>query len=419
MTQANHQEKSILPQREPILSGLIRAQPPLMLLLSLTAIFFLSLWLLIDVWLVLFAASLVAILILSLVESLKNLPIIGARLAKLPHIANALIVTMGLLLLMTGLMVLFGQELVGQLDEMKQALPQAFQQLKLYTQKFPILQQWLGDSLQIKGDNQPTTRALLAKLSNSIAIDTAMIGNVLGGITTFLAILLIGLFLAISPSIYVRSAIRLTPIAHRERTAYLMHRTYVALKRWLFGQFVIMLFVGSMTALGLYLMKIPFALALGFLAFLLDFVPVLGPWLAAIPLLLTVLLFKPDMIMWAIALIVVVQQLESYVVAPIVQNKLVDLAPVALLLSQLIMGGLTGFLGIALATPLMVMMIVWVQILYVKFILGDYKITVMGQSDDELKDDPFNELPNHTIYANDIIIDSDAIHMDELPKSNH
>lgn len=407
MTEQSPKQKSVFPHREPILSGLIRAQPPFMLMLSLTVAFLLSLWLLMDVWLVVFAASLVAILILSLVDGLKKLPVVGVRLSKLPHIANVLIVTMCLLLVLLALVVLFGQELVGQFDEMKKALPQAFEQLKLYVKKFPLLQEWLGDSLA--GDSDNRLKALLTKLSDNVTVNATMIGHVLGGITTFVAILLIGLFLAISPNIYVRSAIRLTPIPHRARTSYLLSRTHIALKRWLLGQFVVMLFVGVMTAIGLYIMGVPFALALGFLAFLLDFIPVLGPWLAAVPLLLTVMLFSPEMLVWAVVLVIVVQQLESYVVAPFVQNKLVDLPPVALLLSQLIMGGLTGFLGIALATPLMVMAIVWVQILYVKFVLGDYKISVMGQSDSELKDDPFNELPNQTIYADEMTIDTRAL----------
>lgn len=86
-------------------------------------------------------------------------------------------------------------------------------------------------------------------------------------------------------------------------------------------------------------------------------------------------------------MIVVVQQIESYVVSPLVQQRLVDLPPVALLLSQIIMGSLTGILGIALATPIMVIVIVWTQVLYIKFILGDDEIKIMGQTDEDfLKD---------------------------------
>lgn len=107
------------------------------------------------------------------------------------------------------------------------------------------------------------------------------------------------------------------------------------------------------------------------------------------PILLVTLIVAPDMLLWALLMIVVVQQLESYVVAPAVQQRLIGLPPVALLLSQIIMGSLTGILGVALAMPLMVALIVWVQILYVKFTLKDYSIKVMGQNEEDLKRDPY------------------------------
>ena len=97
------------------------------------------------------------------------------------------------------------------------------------------------------------------------------------------------------------------------------------------------------------------------------------------------------MLVWVIVMIIVVQQLESYVVAPIVQYRLVDLPPVALLLSQVIMGSITGIMGVALAAPLMVIAIVWVQVLYIKFTLGDYAVRVLDQNDAQMQADPFGD----------------------------
>lgn len=163
------------------------------------------------------------------------------------------------------------------------------------------------------------------------------------------------------------------------------------MQQWLLGQLVVMAFVGIATGIALWLMGIPFALALGFIAFLLDFVPVLGPWLSAVPILLLTLIVSPKMLLWVALMIVVVQQLESYVISPIVQNRMVDLPPVALLLSQVIMGSITGILGIALATPLMVMVIVWVQVLYIKFTLGDYAVRILDQNESQMQADPFGD----------------------------
>lgn len=408
-------DERLLPQANPSLfASLVKSQPSFIALLGLGVVFLLSLWFLIDVWLIVFAAILVAIFVVGLADGLKAIPIIGVWFAKKSHAVAVFAVLFLLVLAMTVLVLLFGHELVSQFGAMKEALPEALNQLKSYAATMPLLSEWLGEQAIFKDGDTKAIKSLFMSVVDTISISPSMIGSVLGGITTFVAIVLIGVFFALSPQIYVRGFLRMIAPSHRSKGSYLLTRSYTALRRWLIGQFVVMAFVGISTAIGLYLMGIPFALALGFLAFLLDFIPVLGPWLAAVPLILITLLFAPNMLVWAVVLVIVVQQLESYVVAPMVQHKLVSLPPVALLLSQIIMGTLTGFLGIALATPLVVALIVWVQILYVKFVLGDYQIVIMGQSDAELKDDPFNALPKGDVYADDMVIDSHKIDTKKL-----
>lgn len=385
-----------------LMQGLVKSQPSFIMMLSAAVLLITSLWFMLDVWLVLFASVLVAVFMVSLADLLKKAPLIGHYFAKWPHAVAVLVVGTVLTAFLTGLFIMFGNELVLQLGAMKAALPSALAQLKAYGQAIPFLNNWIAQQEVFNVSDSRALRALSTALSNTITFTPTMISGILGAITTGAAIILVGLFFAVSPQVYSRGFIRLIAPKHRDKGLYLLHRSYVALQRWLVGQFIVMAFVGVTTTIGLYLMKIPFALALGFLAFLLDFIPVLGPWIAAVPLILVTLLFAPDMLWWAVILMVVVQQLESYVVAPIVQDRLVSLPPVALLLSQLIMGSLSGFMGIALATPLIVLIIVWVQILYVKFVLGDYQIMIMGQSDAELKDDPFNALPEGEMYADNM-----------------
>lgn len=398
-----------------LLPSLIRSQPTFMLMLGFLVIFVASLWFLLDVWLVVFASVLVCIFILSLVELLHKIPVVGLWFAKKPHGLSVLIVISVLTGIFTGLGIMFGNELIAQFGAMKESLPFALQKLKSYSDSIPMLAQWAQNQGIFDHEEGKAFGSIMQKLGDSIALTPEVVNQLLGGFTTFLAIILVGIFLAMSPHVYARGFVRLIAPSYRERGTYLLERSYVALQRWLVGQFVVMAFVGVTTTVGLWLMDIPFAFALGFIAFVLDFVPVLGPWIAAVPLVLVTLLFAPDMIVWAMVLMFVVQQLESYVVAPVVQHKFVSLPPVALLMSQLVMATLTGFLGIALATPLIVLIIVWTQILYVKFVLGDYQIMVIGQTDNELKDDPFNALTKGTIYADKMKIQLvEGAHIEEI-----
>lgn len=377
----------------------LKAQKSFIFMVVMVIVFMLSLWLLTRVWLLIFASILMAVFILSLVAGIRNLPIIGKWLKNAPHGVMVTLVLMILFAIFAGFITLFGQELFDQLDEMKTALPIALSKLQNYMDQTPYMTQ-ISDWLAQNDHFNPFQDAM----SKAMTLMPSILSGIMNGLTNFMIIVLLGIFFAISPSIYVNSFIALIPPARRNRGRYLFRQTYKALRQWLMGQFVVMFFVGVCTSVALWWMDVPFALAMGFISFLLDFIPVLGPWIAAIPIILIALLFTPDMVLWVILMMVIVQQLESYVVAPLVQQKLVNLPPVALLVSQVIMGSLTGFFGIALATPFAVTLIVWVQVLYIKFTLGDYKVRILGQDMQDMIDDEYAHariVAQQSVYQNE------------------
>lgn len=348
-----------------------------------------SLYFLTRVWLMMFGAILVAVLLLGLSDYLKRAPKIGKFMRKLPHALSVGLVALMLLLVVSGFLAMFGSDLVNQFEDLKNMTPNAMHSINDYLKSYPVIYYWLAQSKWMQEFIADPTQFLSQYTGDVLGVVPMMVSSLFGGIGSFLIILVVGLFLALTPDVYTKSFVTLVPKQHRDKARYLLKSSYQALRRWLVGQFVVMAFVGVSTGIALWLMGIPFALALGVIAFVLDFVPVLGPWLSAVPILLVTLIVAPDMLLWALLMIVVVQQLESYVVAPVVQQRLIDLPPVALLLSQIIMGSLTGILGVALAMPLIVGLIVWVQILYVKFTLKDYTIKVMGQNEEDLERDPY------------------------------
>lgn len=413
------------PIQEQLTPSLMNAQPYLMMSVGFLLLLGLSFVYLTNVWLIIFAGILLAVLILSLADMIKKLPIIGDGFAKLPHKLSVGMVVVVLFTSLLGMAYLFGDKLVSQLDELQQALPTAINKLKAYLENMPIINDWLQNNIDTTDISEQPIDAMIQSMSSLLPTSFSgsvanwlqhtpdLIGGMLGAITTFMAIVMMGLFFAISPSVYSRAFLRMIPQDKRPKGKYLLTRSNEALKRWLLGQLLTMSFVGVFTALALYVMGVPFAMALGFLTFLLDFIPVLGPFLAGVPILLVTLLFTPDMIIWVMVLLVVIQQVESMAVSPLVQSRLVDLPPVTLLASQLIMGAFTGILGVALATPLMVLTIVWVQVLYVKFVLKDYGVIILGQSKDDIMTDPYNALPDHELRVDEIKIDMTYVDMEK------
>jgi predicted PurR-regulated permease PerM len=129
--------------------------------------------------------------------------------------------------------------------------------------------------------------------------------------------------------------------------------------------------VGVLTTLGLWLLGIPSALALGLLAGVLEFVPFLGPILSAVPAVALALGEGMDTMLWVVGLYVAVQQIEGALITPLVQQHTVDLPPALTIFAIVAFGVLFGPLGILLATPLAVVVFVLVKKLWVREVLHE------------------------------------------------
>lgn len=132
-----------------------------------------------------------------------------------------------------------------------------------------------------------------------------------------------------------------------------------------------MVLVGVFTGLGLWLVGVPSAFALGVIAGLAEFVPLIGPILAAIPALLVASNSDPQTVLLALVVLVAVQQLESNLIAPLIVDRMVSIAPAVGLFAVVAMGVLFGPLGLLLGFPLAIVFDVAVRRLYVRDTLGE------------------------------------------------
>jgi predicted PurR-regulated permease PerM len=157
---------------------------------------------------------------------------------------------------------------------------------------------------------------------------------------------------------------RMIPTAARERTAETLDAITVSLKNWLKGQALGMLFVGVGTGLGLWLVGVPAAWAIGLVAGLAEFVPYLGVLLAGIPAVVLAFGQGTDTGLWTIGVLIAVQQLQGNLVMPLLQNKMVDLPPAVTIFGIIAAGILFGVPGVLLATPLTIVVLVLIRRLY-------------------------------------------------------
>ncbi len=212
-----------------------------------------------------------------------------------------------------------------------------------------------------------------AARSQFAAIFTQASGFVIsaGGVVADVAVVFVGgIFFAADPAFYRGGLLRLLPRSVEPLMADTLDDAGRGLGLWLKGQMISSLCIAVLTFAGLTVLGIPSATALALIAGALDFIPYLGPLLAAVPGVLVAFSVGPVTALWATGLFVLVQQIQSNVVQPLIQKNSVDMPPAVLLFSLIATGMLFGTPGVLLATPMAITLYIVVQHLYIGGLLG-------------------------------------------------
>lgn len=179
-------------------------------------------------------------------------------------------------------------------------------------------------------------------------------------------IFVVGVFLATNPRVYRDGFVRLVPPQHRPRGNEVLNELVDSLWHWLIGRFGTMLVTGIGATFLLFAAGVPMAGSIGFLTGLLTFIPNIG---AAVSLLLALMAALPQgqtTVFVVFAGYLALQMVESYLVTPIIQQNQVSIPPATLIAFQAMFGVTLGFLGAAVASPILVAMKVCTDMLYVE-----------------------------------------------------
>lgn len=249
---------------------------------------------------------------------------------------------------------LFGRQAAQQFAEMREQLPSAVEKFEAWLARSRFGREAVDALGTAIGDASPLTSA------------GAAVSSVVGGLATLLLVIFVGIYLAADPKLYRDGALRLLPPTRRQQVGRAVDDAGTALHQWLIAQIFVMIAVGVMTGVGLALLGVPLSLSLGLLAGLLEFIPVVGPIVSAVPGALLAFTQGPDTALYALLVYVAVQQIESNILTPLVQRWAVELPPVIALLSIVACGLVFGVLGVVFATPMAVAVMAMVKHLYVE-----------------------------------------------------
>jgi predicted PurR-regulated permease PerM len=306
-----------------------------------------ALWLVADAIVVAFGGIVLASVLLSMSTPL-------ARVTGMPPKWSLMVVVAGLLGIAALLSWLFGNELARELAELQRRLPAAAAEFVA----------WLNQSAagRIVVDAVKESGANAEAITQASAIVTA----ILAATANLLLIIFLAIYFASDPSLYSNGALRLAPPSRRLQLKQALDEAGLALRKWVVAQLIAMFAVGAMTGATLGLMGVPLALSLGVTAGIMEFIPVIGPILAAIPAVLLAFAKGPEMAFYVVLVYIAVQQIESNIITPLVQRWAVKLPPVIGLLAIVACGLLFGVLGVVFAMPIAVVVMVLVKKLYVE-----------------------------------------------------
>ena len=179
-----------------------------------------------------------------------------------------------------------------------------------------------------------------------------------------LVLVLVPLYLVSQPEPAVGWFARFFPPPRRDEVWGVLSDVRSGLLRWLLGRLVSMAIIGTLATIALFLLGVPGALFLGILTGLLEFVPLVGPAIAAIPPVLIGFTVSPLTALWVLLVYVGLQQVESYLVEPLVMQKAVSLHPAAVVVAVTVGGAAFGILGTILAVPAVVAATILVEKLW-------------------------------------------------------
>lgn len=200
---------------------------------------------------------------------------------------------------------------------------------------------------------------------------TTLAGNIFETLSGLLLVFALTLFLAWDPELYRRGLLSLFPRRMRQEGLAILDKLGSALWHWIVAQAIAMLIIGALTAAGLYFVGMEFAMMLGLVAGLLQFIPYIGPFLSAIPGIVLALAESPHMALMVAAVYVGVQIVEGNFITPAVAKQEASLPPVLTLFATVAMGLVFGPLGLIIATPFSLILLVLYRELYPVVILRE------------------------------------------------
>ncbi len=226
----------------------------------------------------------------------------------------------------------------------------------MYASLVTSLEKNPNEAIRTLPQRLPTGDQLASQLQ---AVSSVVLTGALGigmGVLTLLAqmlsIVVLSIYLTLDQSRLERFWLSLAPVARRPELLAIWREIESRLGGYVRGELLLMTSIGVMASLGYLVIGLPYPLALGVLAGLLEFVPMVGPTLGAIPAIVIALSISPQAALLVVVYSIVIQVVENNLLVPRLMGHSVGVSPVIVILAIFAFSSLLGITGAFLAIPL-------------------------------------------------------------------
>jgi predicted PurR-regulated permease PerM len=199
--------------------------------------------------------------------------------------------------------------------------------------------------------SQAVARAPVADSGDAVGTVLGAIVGIVGGLFGLLTILILTFYILIESDSLLDAMLHLFPKGNRARVAAASRDITVKVSAWLGGQLLLGGIIGTSSAIGLWLLGIPFFYVLALISGIGELIPVVGPVLSAIPAIAVASTVSINKVLFVIVFFIIQQQFENHVLVPKVMQRQVGVSPVTVIVALLIGGKLLGIVGAILAVP--------------------------------------------------------------------
>lgn len=269
------------------------------------------------------------------------------------------ITLIGLVLIFTLVFSILGPVLGEQITSLVNAMPSIAKELQqqVFAVRDTLLQneffaRFMAENDEMFRNLTTNITSYLGDLFGNIASSFGqVVGFVTSAVITIVVIPFMLLYMLLDGKRLPDAIVKLLPSSYEKETRHILHDMHETVRSYVNAQLLVAFFVGITSLIGLWIIGVDYAILLALFMMVTNIIPYVGPFLGAAPAVVVAFIQDPIKVLWVIVVIIIVQQIESNVISPLIQGKSLKVHPLTIIIVLLVAGNLAGIIGMLIAVP--------------------------------------------------------------------